>query len=447
VRFLSSLILGNAMGKFAAKLERLLTKCNVSGAHGATAEEIAAFEKKHRRKLTPAAKEFFSTVNGADLEPRLSRLWSLDEASDWIERWGTENVGAAWKYVPLGGPEEPDPYCVACGGAIKGMVLRVPHDDEATLAFRSIESWLGWLMTIESRDEWVEIWDKPHELDADKRIAKDFTVASKLQEMETFASEIEETDAQRFSMALMSEAGLDLFAKKLKASSIYTRQSAEVMLSNMKSPRAAELLQAYAKELEEFAHRCLDVIRNAEPQVEELPLSPRNRSSLSYVTRGLRSKNKEVFMNLGAFYPDTPTNLARLVEMARFNLRIPSEAIPDEALGLLEELLDRSYGGSSESREAEAFLIRIPRPQAGEMLERFRTKVNAFADVCVSHLNEHGMTVSLRQTEGEAVRPMVVLAQGGKVNELDVRSLYGTREEPDFWERLLARAKRMMSRP
>ncbi len=237
----------------------LLKSLGVKPQQPASRTALAEFEKAAKLKLPKDARELYSISDGVVLKKNALQILSLAESLTWVKAFRELEMPACFGYFPCADDYESNPFCICCKKPIKGMIVRVRHDDAADLVFRALDSCIEWLATLESDHDWFSL-DKPGDLAGPTRTKMDLNAATELQDRAGSLTDAEQTDAERFALTLLSEAAIDGIIDRLESNDTYVREAAEMILNKMDNPHARDALKDYRDKLREFADRCAQIL-------------------------------------------------------------------------------------------------------------------------------------------------------------------------------------------
>jgi hypothetical protein len=95
---------------------------------GATAAEIAAFEKDIGFELLPEVREMFSICNGAEIVKGWMELMSLEQALELTKNLNQTEWDANFRLVPIVEDSQSNPTMICNSGYMSGYVVEFNHD-------------------------------------------------------------------------------------------------------------------------------------------------------------------------------------------------------------------------------------------------------------------------------------------------------------------------------
>jgi hypothetical protein len=142
---------------------------------GATAAEIARFERDAGISLSVVFRWLLHAADGADLDHLGLRLLSLDEMREYLPALSAGEPGNRLGYVAFTGSNDSNPFCLCNSGPLEGYVVRVHHDDDTEVAFRSLSRLFTALerLAAERGDADVSIDELPYEVGVDRATRTD----------------------------------------------------------------------------------------------------------------------------------------------------------------------------------------------------------------------------------------------------------------------------------
>jgi hypothetical protein len=425
------------MAKPAASFRNLLTKLGLEADAPADPAEIARFENRNKRKVPKELAEVLAISNGRVFRENNLRMLTLEESQEWLTVWDDGELPRDWGYVPFAEDYESNVFAVCANSPLKGMVVRVLHDDDAQLHSRSLTSWFGWVASFETDDDWAML-EKPTEFAKPARTKKDLTIAGKLQELEESDSEIAVADKARFLLTLLGEGGIAMCREMMASDNIYVRESAELLLRKIDNETSRQLLDEYRRMETEFADRCIRHLAAAEPKITATFQGPGAWSNLD-----LRLNNKRVGLSFFELFKrrNEPTALDRVLDLARIHLRIPGE-LSDVGIQVLAGILDLG-GGDAES--AKKRLRGIDTPFAREANRSYDAATRQFAEECIRHLAENGIVAEFSEGDDKRPFPALRIRHGEKTSDFPFNDLYCGRKDDYTWTQLLQRANQYLT--
>lgn len=292
------------------EFEQLLNRGGVNANPGASTAEIAAFERDTGLALSPDLRAMYSRANGARINARgLLELIPLTAVARYVAGFQTCGIPDCWGYFAFTDTNDSNPYCVCLAGPVAGYVVRVFHDDTASIAYRSLRSFLQ--AVIGAVDSGAALWDLPHELSidtCDRTPADVATARALLAFAETLQpTSAERADAQRWALALFSEGEIADVLRLLDIGDEYCRGEALQKLGAMTAPEATEAIRAHQRESRAFARAVAKALRDAGIEVSEA------------TDTSVRAEPGRVNLNLPMFFTHRkrPTILEDVVQRTR----------------------------------------------------------------------------------------------------------------------------------
>lgn len=288
------------------EFEQLLNRGGVNTNPGASAAEIAAFERDTGLALSPDLRAMYSRANGVRVGAL--ELLPLNGVARYVEAFNSFGL-SCWGYFGFTDTNDSNPYSVCLAGPVAGYVVRVFHDDTAAIAYRSLRSFLR--TVIDAIDSGASLWDLPHELSIDTcdRTPADIATAHALLAFaDTLdAGSVERADAYRWALALFSEGEIANVLRLLDTGDEYCRGEALQKLGAMAAPEATEAVRAHQRETRAFARAVAKALRDAGIEVAEA------------TDTSVRAEPGRVNLNLPMFFTHRkqPTILADVVQRTR----------------------------------------------------------------------------------------------------------------------------------
>lgn len=294
---------------------QLLNRGGVNARPGASAADVATFERETGLVLSPDLRAMYSRANGVRINSRGAlELLPLDRVASYISSFHSFGIPDCWGYFPFTDLNDSNPHCVCLAGPATGYVVRVFHDDTAALEYRSPRSFMRTVRDVIDMDEDEEgaaLWDLPRELrlNATDRTPADDATAHQLLSFAATLEEgsIERADAERWALTLFSEAEVAEVVRLLETGDEYRRGEALQKLGAMTVPQAASALQHHRSEMRTFVRQVADALGTAGLTVAEV----RGES--------VRVEPGRVHLNVPVFFTRrrSPTIMADIVQRVR----------------------------------------------------------------------------------------------------------------------------------
>lgn len=245
-----------------SELSNLLAELDAKTFPGASEAALAAFEIETGLRLPAAVRTLYAASDGLTLGSRPLRFLPLAEVQDYSAAMQEIGIPARWGYFPLIDDDDSNPYCVCCHGPLAGYVVQVFHDDAAALKFRSLESFLAALAgggAAGGRD----LYEMPPDFVGPARTAADSAAGQELLNLAPGLEEVEQADAYRFGLWLLSEDQIDEIVAVLEAGDEYVHEDALARLAVIGTPGAQAAIRASKADLARFVARCADALHQA----------------------------------------------------------------------------------------------------------------------------------------------------------------------------------------
>jgi hypothetical protein len=250
---------------------------------GATAAELDAFEAGTGLSLPASLRAFYEAANGLTIDgggsgyyvngarPVRPTAWmeilSLAKVAPYVEGMRRYGIPQVWGYFPFTDCNDSNAYCVCCSGPLRNRIAHVFHDDVAGLKFWELGRFLDAVAAaVASRGEGRPELDRlPGDYTPDRqdRTEDEVRAGLELLKLGNELADVEQGDALRFAIDLLSEEQVDDVVRLLETGDKYTARDATVRLRAMKSTRAADALRRYAAETAGFVADCVAALRAA----------------------------------------------------------------------------------------------------------------------------------------------------------------------------------------
>lgn len=243
-------------------MKNLLEAVNAEASPGATEVDIDAFEGQTGLVLPESLHALYIQSDGAVLsegEMKILPLATIQEQMVGVHRWGFLEL---WGYFPFTDNNDSNPFCVCCNAPLTGYIVQVPHDDTAAIKFRSLGSFLAALQQFVDEDYW-DLHEMPSEFEGPDRTAQDIAVGRELLKMAPKMDELEQRDALRFGMWLLSEPQVSEITPLLEHRDEYVRDDAARRLAAMQSSEASQALDKAKNEMRQFVQQCAERLMQA----------------------------------------------------------------------------------------------------------------------------------------------------------------------------------------
>ena len=284
----------------------LLAELNIEATPGVTEGGLDMFEDETGLQLPESVRSLYTTCDGAVLNEGLLRILPLGGVLEHVIGFRDIGFPQRWGYFPFTDNNDSNPFCVCCTTPLAGYVVQVFHDDSAAIKFRSLDGFLAALREFVTEDEW-DLYEMPSDFDGEARTAGDVKVGRKLLRLASELDDVEQGDAYRFGMWLLSGNEIGEIIPLLQAGDEYVRDDAMQRLAAIASPEAKQALRDAEEDMMRFVKQCAEALDQA--------------GVYSKIINGtsLKAGPRRVGVNTKMFYSkrDEPRIFDRLVERFR----------------------------------------------------------------------------------------------------------------------------------
>lgn len=245
-------------------------KLGLSPRAGATDAGLNAFESKTGLTLPPEIRAFYRASNGLDVAREGFMILSLDSALPMaLALCGITVFEHYFGYFPFIDFNDSNPHCVACRPPLSGRVVRVFHDDEPVLQFRSINTFLDAVLDSAAKsDDEDSYWllnglHGVYEV-TEERTPEDLAAGQELLRTGRGLQRHEpgRTDLLRFGVSLLQGEYIDDIAGLLYEEH-YVREAAIQRLQRIGGPRATAEVDRVTMEMTRFSEQAASALREA----------------------------------------------------------------------------------------------------------------------------------------------------------------------------------------
>lgn len=243
-------------------LSTLLNQPDIIAGPPAALADLQAFERESALSVPDVLKEIYSACDGIIIEAGVLEVLSLRGSLTYLQGLRNAGIPPRWGYMPFVDNFDSNPWCVCCAEPLAGYVVRVAHDDSATIMFRSPISFLAAIQDLRrAGSSWLD--EIPHEYRDSGRMPRDIETADRLMEAASTLDDVERTDAYRFATSLYSEDEWQRIAALLDDHDENVREAAVCRLKSMTATAAGQAVEAYLSSVSEFAEQCAVRLREA----------------------------------------------------------------------------------------------------------------------------------------------------------------------------------------
>lgn len=272
----------------------------------ASRKDVERLERATELKLPVQFRDLMFVSDGFSLKSgdRFLDLAAIEEYWAGLKDFG---IPQRWGYLPFTDFNDSNPYCICCNSPLQGMIAHVFHDDSARLEFRTLESFL---LAFQGQTSDLSTDYSPL---SKRRTENDIRVGLELIELSReMPDDVEQGDALRFAVSLLSENEISVFAELLNTGDEYTREEVLHRLHRMTSPNAVEIITAFNAEMRSFVTHCVNGLRQAGIDVVEVK------------DHCPRLEPGPVWLNLPVFFDrrQSPTIVQDIVERARHLMKL-----------------------------------------------------------------------------------------------------------------------------
>lgn len=243
-------------------LNTLLGWPDVVAGPPATPAELDDFQRQSGLSLPDVVREIYLASNGIVIRAGALEVLSLGRAFDYWEGLRNFGIPQCWGYMPLVDNFDSNPWCVCCAEPLTGYVVRIAHDESATIMFRSPTNFFAAINNLHRAGGWC-LDEIPHDYADSRRLPQDSETADRLMEAASKLDDVERTDAYRFAISLYSENEWQRIAALLDDRDEYAREAAANRLKAMTASGARQALEAYRASIVDFVDRCAARLREA----------------------------------------------------------------------------------------------------------------------------------------------------------------------------------------
>ncbi len=238
----------------------LLAKLHAETAPGVTGADLDTFETATGLRLPENVRLLYKNCNGASLSKGIQRILSLEGVRGYVYGFRNFGIPQRWGYFPFTDNNDSNPFCVCCASPLIGYVVLVSHDDSAAIKFRSLESFLA---AQGGATGGRDLYELPSDFAGEARTAADLTAGRELIALAPSMEDVEQGDAYRFGMWLLSGDQLGEIIAVLKAGDEYVREDALRRLTAIGTPGAQAAIRDSRADLTRFVARCAEALRQA----------------------------------------------------------------------------------------------------------------------------------------------------------------------------------------
>jgi len=291
-------------------LQRFLSAPEVELSDPATSDELDSFQAQTGLSLPASAIRLYRESNGLNIETLGLRFEPLDGVLKYLtgfEHWG---ITKRWGFFPFTDANDSNPHCICCNQPLNGRIVHVFHDDEATLDFRDLESFLDAVLTLVQQPTTDSIIsDLPVQYDnTSDRSAMDEATGVELLNIGRAMPKDDPVRDQSlaFGLRLLPDSHVREFAALLDGSPPL-RQAALKRLQAIQTTEARSAVTAYRKDWSQFRTDAVANLRRAGIALEQV------KDDCVLI------QPNQVWLDLGAFYEDhrEADIFARLVSRAQ----------------------------------------------------------------------------------------------------------------------------------
>jgi len=240
----------------------LLAELEAEAAPGVGQADLDTFEDETGLRLPKSVRALYTTCNGAVLKEGLLRVLPLADVLEHVYEFRDIGFPQRWGYFPFTDNNDSSPFCVCCVPPLTGYVVQVFHDDSAAIKFRTLDSFLTALRESVTEEEW-DLDKMPSDFDGDARTAEDIGVGRELLRLAPELDDVEQGDAYRFGMWLLSGNEISEITPLLQAGDEYVRGDAVQRLIAINSPEASQALQDAEEDMARFVKQFAEALRQA----------------------------------------------------------------------------------------------------------------------------------------------------------------------------------------
>jgi hypothetical protein len=199
---------------------------------GATAAELDSFEASTGLSLPPQLRAFYGSTNGLTIDGNGSRyvtnmrpaawmeILPLAEVTRYVEGMRRFGISQVWGYFPFTDCNDSNPYCLCCNEPLRNRVVHVFHDDVAELKFWELGRFLDAVSAAVAnrgtdRPE-LERLAGEYTSDREDRTEDEVSTGLELLKLADRLTDVEQHDALRFAIDLLSEGHEAARIAKLK---------------------------------------------------------------------------------------------------------------------------------------------------------------------------------------------------------------------------------------
>ena len=237
----------------------LLEQLGIEAPLGAAETEITAFELQSGLPLPERLHALYALCDGAIFRSGELEILPLAGVLDYVEAMRRQGFPQCWGYFPFTENNDSNPFCVCCDSPLTGYVVQVFHGDSARVKFRSIDSFLAALQEFVSEEEW-DLHDLPSEFQGIDRTVQDITAGRELLRLAPELEGVEQEDAFRFGMWLLSEPQVGEIVPLLEHQNEDVRHEATRRLSAFQSLEAQQALRKAKDSMKQFVKQSAEAL-------------------------------------------------------------------------------------------------------------------------------------------------------------------------------------------
>lgn len=247
-------------------IQSFLTEFQIKGNKPLSEAQLARAERELGFALPAALKKWYLTHNGgrAGNDRSALELFSLNEGLGYGDVPGFLN--SAFGHLPVAENNDSNPVCVCCKSPLAGFVVRVAHDDDPRLLYRSLDGFFRAAVEFVRGGEFLDTHELPGEFDGPERTPKDRTTARKLIALANEPGALDDRDrvnALRFACDLLADADLNEIAGLLEIDNEYVREHVTARLQRIPGAKAKKALGRLTDDYDAFVERCAATLKNA----------------------------------------------------------------------------------------------------------------------------------------------------------------------------------------
>lgn len=236
-------------------------------AAGATPAALGRLERTAGASLPDGLRGLLEFSDGADVPAPWLRLLSAAEIEQYGPTMRAVDPDGNFGLTAFAEADDSNPFCLYAQGPLADYVVRVNHDGDPEVAFRSLPNFFRALKSLAAGAEPDDVWidDLPYEIGDDRGTRTDDDVRRGI-ELLGAAEPFRGNDARLYmvlmALQLLTDRQVDVIARLLD-DEWFVRRAARGNLRRFDTPEARRALQRDEEEMRSFAARVVAAMREA----------------------------------------------------------------------------------------------------------------------------------------------------------------------------------------